>query len=61
MKASPPAPADAGDDEAHPAEAAAHHGLSAKIAPAFERIFKPLLDAQRGQRNRRFLGLGSPC
>ena len=58
MKASPPAPADAGDDEAHPAAAAAHHGLSAKIAPAFERIFRPLLDEQRGQRNRRILGGG---
>ncbi|MEO8527345.1 MAG: efflux RND transporter permease subunit, partial [Caldimonas sp.] len=35
-----------------------HHGLSAKIAPAFERLFRPLLDEARGARNRRFLGLG---
>jgi multidrug efflux pump subunit AcrB len=38
--------------------AAAHHGLSARIAPVFERAFKPLLDEKRGTRNRRFLGLG---
>ncbi len=40
------------------AEAAAHHGLSAQIAPVFERVFKPLLDERHGTRNRRFLGLG---
>ncbi|CAN5127867.1 efflux RND transporter permease subunit [soil metagenome] len=40
------------------AEPAAHHGLTAKIAPAFERIFRPLLDEQRGGRNRGLLGLG---
>ncbi len=39
-------------------EPAAHHGLSARIAPAFERIFRPLLDEQRGGRNRGLLGLG---
>lgn len=32
-------------------------GLTARLAPWFERIFTPLLDAQRGQRNRRLLGL----
>jgi len=34
------------------------HGLSAKLAPTFERVFKPLLDLQRGSRNRKLLGLG---
>ncbi len=37
---------------------AAGHGLSARIGPVFERIFRPLLDARRGARNRRLLGLG---
>ncbi len=35
---------------------AAGHGLSAKLAPLFERIFRPLLDARRGRRNRWLLG-----
>ena len=35
-----------------------HSGLSAKLAPLFERVFKPLLDDQRGGRNRGLLGLG---
>ncbi len=35
-----------------------HSGLSAKLAPLFERVFKPLLDEQRGGRNRGLLGLG---
>jgi multidrug efflux pump subunit AcrB len=34
------------------------NGLSARIAPWFERVFAPLLDAQRGSRNRKLLGLG---
>ncbi|WIV95792.1 efflux RND transporter permease subunit [Kinneretia aquatilis] len=34
------------------------HGLAAKLAPVFERVFKPLLDAQTGSRHRRWLGLG---
>ena len=34
------------------------HGLAARIAPAFERVFRPLLDARRGARNRGLLGLG---
>eukprot|EP01035_Chromulina_nebulosa_P007864 gene7864-10642_t len=38
--------------------APAHSGLSARIAPMFERVFTPLLDDQRGGRNRRRLGLG---
>jgi multidrug efflux pump subunit AcrB len=37
---------------------AAGHGLSARLAPLFERIFRPLLDDMRGTRNRRLLGLG---
>ncbi|MEI7514346.1 MAG: efflux RND transporter permease subunit [Betaproteobacteria bacterium] len=35
-----------------------HSGLSAKLAPLFERVFRPLLDDQRGRRNRGLLGLG---
>ncbi len=44
------APAHAGDDKPH--------GLAARIAPAFERLFRPLLDDQRGGRNRGLLALG---
>ena len=55
MKATPPVPA---DDARHAANPAAHHGLSAKIAPVFERLFRPLLDDGHGKRNRRLLGLG---
>jgi multidrug efflux pump subunit AcrB len=33
-------------------------GLAAKVGPLFERVFKPLLDNQRGARNRKLLGLG---
>ena len=35
----------------------AGHGLSARLAPLFERIFSPLLHARRGRRNRALLGL----
>ncbi|GCL64703.1 efflux RND transporter permease subunit [Pseudaquabacterium pictum] len=42
---------------AHHADAKPH-GLAARIAPAFERVFRPLLDAQRGARHRGLLGLG---
>jgi len=42
---------------AHAADAKPH-GLAARIAPAFERLFRPLLDDQRGGRNRGLLGLG---
>ncbi len=52
MKATPVHDADGG------AEAAAPHGLAAKITPFFERVFRPLLDETRGTRNRRLLGLG---
>ena len=37
---------------------AAPHGLSARLRPLFERIFAPLLDPQRGARNRGLLWLG---
>ena len=49
MKALP-----ASQDGAH----AKPHGLSAKLAPLFARIFGPLLDEARGARNRLLLGLG---
>ena len=34
------------------------HGLGARLGPFFDRVFRPLLDARRGGRNRRLLGLG---
>ena len=40
------------------AEHAKPHGLAARIAPTFQRLFRPLLDDQRGGRNRGLLGLG---
>ena len=55
IKATPAPSAEAASDVPHPA---AHHGLSARIAPVFERLFRPLLDERRGGRNRRLLGLG---
>ncbi|ALT78422.1 efflux RND transporter permease subunit [Paucibacter sp. KCTC 42545] len=61
MKASPATDAchdaDAGSTEGAP-HAHQTHGLAAKLAPMFERIFTPLLDAKRGGRNRGLLGLG---
>ena len=44
--------ASAGDSHGAP------KGLSAKIAPLFARIFRPVLDDKRGGRNRALLGLG---
>ena len=44
--------AQAAHNAAHP------HGMAGKITPLFERIFRPLLDKQRGTRNRGLLGLG---
>ena len=51
--------------KAHPAQGggaghahAAPSGMAARITPLFTRIFTPLLDDQRGSRNRRLLGLG---
>jgi multidrug efflux pump subunit AcrB len=38
--------------------AGGHTGLSAKLEPLFEKVFKPLLNPQSGGRNRKLLGLG---
>jgi len=38
--------------------ATGHTGLSAKLEPLFERVFKPLLDNATGARHRKWLGLG---
>ncbi len=57
MKATP---AHAGESHG-PHEVAAHsggHGLAGKLAPVFERLFRPLLDDKHGRRNRGLLGLG---
>ena len=54
MKDSPVGTA-ADNDHAHTPKP---HGLAAKLGPLFERVFRPLLDEQRGKRNRRWLGLG---
>ena len=48
MKALPPGEAGHG----------APHGLSAKLQPLFQRLFRPLLDDAKGARNRALLGLG---
>ena len=48
-------PSAPGADPAH--GASAHSGLSAQLAPLFERVFRPLLDDTRGGRNRGLLGL----
>ncbi len=53
MKALP-----AAGDAAHAKPHAKPHGLSARLAPLFERIFTPLLDDRRGARNRGLLWLG---
>ncbi|RVT83730.1 efflux RND transporter permease subunit [Inhella crocodyli] len=44
------------EGEAHDPNAL--HGLSKKLAPLAERVFAPLLDARRGARSRKLLGLG---
>jgi multidrug efflux pump subunit AcrB len=36
----------------------APHGIAARIAPVFQRVFRPLLDETHGGRNRGLLGLG---
>ena len=48
------------ENTAHPQghTAPVHSGLSARIAPLFERVFSPLLDDRQGKRNRRWLALG---
>jgi multidrug efflux pump subunit AcrB len=35
-----------------------HHGVAARLAPLFERVFAPLLHAQRGARHRRWMAAG---
>jgi len=43
--------------KAHPpASAASATRLDARLAPLFERVFRPLLDPRRGRRNRALLG-----
>ncbi len=39
------------------ADHAAHGGLAKHLGPLFNRVFAPLLNARRGTRNRRLLGL----
>ncbi len=51
-------PAGSGHGSAEGTAHAAPQGLAGRIAPVFERIFRPLLDVQAGARNRRLLGLG---
>jgi multidrug efflux pump subunit AcrB len=61
LKASPASRTDTDgtDGEADaPPEPPKPHGLAVKLGPLFERLFRPLLDEQRGARNRRWLGLG---
>jgi multidrug efflux pump subunit AcrB len=57
MKAVPASAAAAGAaaDGTHSAKP---HGLSARLAPLFARIFAPLLDERRGGRNRGLLWIG---
>ena len=43
------------------ADARSRSGLAGKLAPLFERIFRPLLDERRGARNRRCWDWASPC
>ncbi len=44
--------AEASNNATHP------HGMAGKITPLFTRLFTPLLNEQRGARNRTLLGLG---
>jgi multidrug efflux pump subunit AcrB len=44
--------------ERHGASTSPHAGLAGKLAPVFERLFRPLLDETRGKRNRRWLAAG---
>jgi len=47
---------DTSHDTSH--STAPNSGLSAKLAPLFERVFRPLLDDTRGPRARKLLALG---
>jgi multidrug efflux pump subunit AcrB len=59
MKAHPAHPMEGtGHAGATPAAPAVPTGMAGRITPLFTRIFTPLLDDQRGPRNRRLLGLG---
>ena len=42
----------------HSSSTAQSHGLSAKLGPLFQSVFKPLLDDTTGRRNRSLLGWG---
>jgi len=42
----------------HPASYATGRNLAQRVTPVFERVFAPFLHAERGARNRRWLGLG---
>ena len=46
------------DTASVPGHDAVHSGLSARLAPVFERVFQPLLDPVQGSRNRRRMGMG---
>ncbi len=50
--------AHSGDGKRDAAAHAAGHGLAGKLGPFFDRLFRPLLDDERGARNRRWLALG---
>jgi multidrug efflux pump subunit AcrB len=61
MKSTPgPAHAPIGENTTadHAQHEPASHGLAGKLAPLFERVFRPLLDDAHGARNRGVLGLG---
>jgi len=51
-------PAAAGGGDAGHAAHEAGQGLAGKLGPVFHRLFRPLLDARRGARNRALLGAG---
>ena len=55
--ATAPGPGEAGPDGEHAVHEPAK-GMAGKLGPWAERIFRPLLDDQRGGRNRGLLGLG---
>jgi multidrug efflux pump subunit AcrB len=57
MKAMP-APTPGAPSQDSQAAHAGGHGLSGKLGPVFQRLFRPLLDDRRGARNRGLLWLG---
>ncbi len=61
MKAVPAPASEEPAGRAHQDAAAVHEagqGLAGKLGPIFHRLFRPLLDATRGARNRRLLAAG---